>query len=168
LKGFLRMRGRIGQSKKAYFYHKKGMTSFSKIISIRWSDIDPNFHMRHSAYYDFGAQQRIEILQSLGLTLQLMQEQHFGPILFREECVFKKEIHLSDTITIHMKLAKRNADASRWTILHEFTGADDKLCAILTMDGAWIDTRRRKLLSPIPAIVMDVFDSFPRAEETNI
>ena len=140
------------------------MTSFSKIISIRWADIDPNFHMRHSAYYDFGAQQRIEIIDSLGLTLQLMQAQHFGPILFREECVFKKEIRLSDMITIHAKLAKRNADASRWTIQHEFVSSDNKTCAILTLDGAWIDTMRRKLLSPIPQIVTDVFDAFPRTE----
>jgi len=140
------------------------MTSFSKIISIRWSDIDPNFHMRHSAYYDFGAQQRIEIIESLGLTLKLMQEQHFGPILFREECVFKKEIRLSDTITIHTRLAKRNDDASRWTIQHDFTSTDDKCCAILTVDGAWIDTRQRKLLSPMPKIVTDIFHSFPMVE----
>src|SRR5882672_5621414 len=109
------------------------MTSFSKIISIRWADIDPNFHMRHSVYYDFGAQQRIEIIESLGLTLRLMQEQNFGPILFREECVFKKEIRLSDTITTHAKLAERNADVSRWTIQHEFISCDDKICAILTL-----------------------------------
>jgi acyl-CoA thioester hydrolase len=140
------------------------MTSFSKIISIRWSDIDPNFHMRHSAYYDFGAQQRLEIIESLGLTLRLMQEQHFGPILFREECIFKKEIRLSDTITIHCKLAKRNADASRWTIQHEFTAGDNKSCAIITVDGAWIDTRQRKLLDPIPPIIIDAFDAFPIVE----
>jgi acyl-CoA thioester hydrolase len=140
------------------------MTIFSKTISIRWADIDPNFHMRHSVYYDFGAQQRIEIIESLGLTLKLMQEQNFGPILFREECVFKKEIRLSDTITIHAKLAKRNADASRWTIQHEFVSSDNKICAILTLDGAWLDTRQRKLLSPTPKIVTDVFDAFPTTE----
>ena len=31
------------------------MASFIKEISFRWSDLDPNFHVRHSAYYDFGA-----------------------------------------------------------------------------------------------------------------
>jgi len=140
------------------------MTPFSKIISIRWSDMDPNFHMRHSAYYDFGAQQRVEIIESMGLTLKLMQEQNFGPILFREECVFKKEIRLSDTITLHCRLASRNADASRWTIQHEFISAD-KSCAILTVDGAWIDTRQRELLSPMPQIVTDIFDAFPQIDK---
>jgi acyl-CoA thioesterase FadM len=46
------------------------MTSFSKQLSFRWSDLDPNFHVRHSAYYDFGAH-RIEILESLGLTMKV-------------------------------------------------------------------------------------------------
>jgi acyl-CoA thioester hydrolase len=64
------------------------MTSFSKQLSFRWSDLDPNFHVRHSA---FGAQHRIEI-QSLGLTMKVLQTGHFGPILFREECIFRKEI----------------------------------------------------------------------------
>ena len=72
------------------------MASFIKEISFRWSDLDPNFHVRHSAYYDFGAQHRIEILEELGLTLRVMQTQGFGPVLFREECVFRKELKLSD------------------------------------------------------------------------
>jgi acyl-CoA thioester hydrolase len=53
----------------------------------------------------------IEILESLGLTMSVMQTQGFGPILFREECVFRKEIKLGDTIFMH-KSSKVNADAS--------------------------------------------------------
>jgi acyl-CoA thioester hydrolase len=147
-----------------YFCAKKEMASFSKRISIRWADIDPNFHLRHSAYYDFGSQQRIEILETLGLTLQVMKEEGFGPVLFREECVFKREIFLSDRITVTTQLAKGNEDGSRWTIRHEFVAEDNKVCAILTLDGAWIDTKKRRLLSPMPQIVKDVFAAFPQAE----
>ena len=87
------------------------MATFSKQLSFRWSDLDPNFHMRHSAYYDFGAQHRIEILEELGLTLRVMKTEHFGPVLFREECVFRKEINLSDTIVMQTKIAKMKSDA---------------------------------------------------------
>jgi acyl-CoA thioester hydrolase len=31
------------------------MNQYSKKIDIRWSDIDANFHLRHSVYYDLGA-----------------------------------------------------------------------------------------------------------------
>ncbi len=139
-------------------------TPFTKIISLRWSDLDPNFHLRHSAYYDLCAQQRIEVLYVLGLTLQVMQEQHFGPVLFREECVFKREIRLSDQVFLTARLARLTADGSRWTIRHEFTGSHGKIMALLTVEGAWIDTALRKIASPTPPIVLQVFDAIPRAE----
>lgn len=139
------------------------MATFSKQLSFRWSDLDPNFHLRHSAYYDFGAQHRVEILEQLGLTLRVMQAEHIGPILFREECVFRKEIKLSDIITIQTKLSKMNADASRWSIVHELY-RDEVLCAVITVDGAWMDTKLRKLASPTPQIVMDSLSAFPKTD----
>ena len=141
------------------------MSKFSKQISIRWSDIDPNFHLRHSAYYDFGSQHRIEVLAEFGLTLKVMQEQHFGPLIFREECVFRREIHLGDHITITAKILKMRADASRWSIQHEFINADKKLCAVLTLDGAWLDTERRKIATPTPLIAKEVLNAFPKTDD---
>lgn len=141
------------------------MSVFTKEISIRWSDLDPNFHMRHSAYYDFGAQHRIEVLEQQGLTLKVMQQQHFGPVLFREECIFRREIHLGDTITISTKIGKMKDDASRWTIVHELKNQKDELCAILSVDGAWIDTKLRKLASPTPEIAKEVMHAFPKTED---
>ncbi|SEA69021.1 acyl-CoA thioester hydrolase [Flavobacterium gillisiae] len=141
------------------------MTSFSKQLSFRWSDLDPNFHVRHSAYYDFGAQHRIEILESLGLTMKVLQTNHFGPILFREECVFRKEIGLSDTIFMHTKISKMRPDASRWSIVHEFKNEEDKLCATITVDGAWMDTKLRKIANPTPEIAMEAMNSIPKTED---
>jgi acyl-CoA thioester hydrolase len=141
------------------------MSVFTKEISIRWSDLDPNFHMRHSVYYDFGAQHRIEILERQGLTMKIMQQQHFGPIIFREECVFRKEILLGETISISTKVGKMKEDASRWTIIHELKNGEGAVCAILTIDGAWMDTQLRKLAQPTPAIVQQVMNSFPKTED---
>jgi acyl-CoA thioester hydrolase len=140
------------------------MATFSKQLSFRWSDLDPNFHLRHSAYYDFGAQHRVEILAQLGLTLRVMQTEHIGPILFREECVFRKEINLSDVITMQTKMAKMKADASRWSIVHEFY-KEDVLCAVITVDGAWMDTKLRKLANPTPQIVTDALSIFPKTTD---
>lgn len=141
------------------------MTSFSKHLTFRWADLDPNFHVRHSVYYDCAAQHRMEILESLGLTLKTFQSQHFGPILFREECVFRKEIKLNDLITIHTKVAKMRADAARWSIEHEFRNKDNLLCATLTVDGAWMDTKLRKLVDPVPEIAINALKSIPKCED---
>jgi acyl-CoA thioester hydrolase len=137
----------------------------TKPISIRWADLDPNFHMRHSAYYDFGAQCRIDILEEYGLTLKMMQMLGVGPILFREECIFKREIKLGDEIHIVTKVSKMRKDASRWTIEHQFIGKDDLVHAIITIDGAWIDTKLRKIANPTPQPIIDALSAFPKTAE---
>lgn len=137
---------------------------FNKHLSIRWSDLDANFHLRHSVYYDFGAQIRLQILNSLGLTMEIMKEQHFGPVLLREECIFRREIKLNDHVVITARLAKLSADGARWTIQHEFLSLSQKVLATITVDGGWIDTNLRKFVTSTPRIVKEVFESFPRAE----
>jgi acyl-CoA thioester hydrolase len=95
------------------------MSPFSKKIEIRWSDIDPNFHLRHSVYYDMGAFVRISFMTENGLTPFIMQQNHIGPILFREECVFKREIHFNDSVEVDVRLLKSTPDMSRWTMIHD-------------------------------------------------
>ena len=136
------------------------MESFNTAIQVRWSDLDPNFHLRHSVYYDWGAVSRIEFLNRHGLTSMIMAKLHFGPILFREECIFKKEIYLQDQVTIDLFLLKSRRDYSRWTIQHVIRKEVDTVSAILTCDGAWLDTEKRKLAAP-PVEAMNVFASMP-------
>ncbi len=141
------------------------MTAFSKQISIRWADLDPNFHVRHSVFYDFAGQHRIEILESLGLTMKVFKEHHFGPVLFREECVFKKEISLSDLVFIHTKVSNLKADTSRYSIVHELKNEKDELYATITVDGAWMDTKMRKVVNPVPHIAQQALSNFPKSED---
>lgn len=141
------------------------MNTFSKELSIRWSDLDPNFHVRHSVYYDFGAQHRVEILEKYGLTMKVMFENNLGPILFKEECVFRKELRLNQRIFITTKIAKLNEDGSRWTIVHELTNENQEICAKISVDGAWMDTKIRKLANPTPQIVLDVMNAMPKTDD---
>lgn len=139
------------------------MSGYNKQIEIRWSDIDPNFHLRHSVYYDFGAFVRVSFMTENGLTPFVMQQNHIGPILFREECVFKREIHFSDKVEISLVMVKSTLDMSRWTMVHEIWKNGNTLSAIITIDGAWIDTTSRKLAVP-PESFRKVFEDIPRAE----
>ena len=66
------------------------MQKFALPIQVRWSDIDQNRHLRHSVYYDYGATVRISCFSEHGLTNLKFEELHIGPILFREEAVFKR------------------------------------------------------------------------------
>lgn len=140
------------------------MNHYSKKIDIRWSDIDANFHLRHSVYYDLGAFLRMSFLTENGLSAAAMQQEHIGPILFREESVFKKEIHFSDHIEMNVQLVKSTEDMGRWTMRHEIRKNGETLCALITIDGAWMDTRIRKLAVP-PEHFREVFKQLPRSAD---
>ena len=135
-----------------------------KNLSLRWSDLDPNFHLRHSSYYDLAAQERIDILNEYGITIGMMQEENVGPVLFKEQCEFKREIHLNSKIHIVTTLLKMKKDGSFWIIQHEFLSEDDKLHALIKVEGSWIDTIKRKLARPVPAAIFSGLERFPKAE----
>ncbi len=137
------------------------MKEFNKRVEIRWSDLDPNNHLRHSVYYDFGAYCRMSFLNENDITTPVMLLHKIGPIVFREECVFKREIKFGDECTINLKLDKANANMSRWTMVHELWKSGDVLAAVITVDGAWLDTDLRKLAIP-PAIFKAAFEMIPQ------
>lgn len=139
------------------------MSEYSKIVQVRWSDLDPNFHLRHSVYYDWGAYCRMEFLNEQGLTADVLMALQFGPILFREECVFRREIKSGEEVKITLQVTKSRKDYSRWSIQHHIFKGGDTLCAIINVDGAWMNIVQRKLMSP-PEKVHDVFDKMPRVE----
>ena len=142
------------------------LESYSVKAEIRWADLDPNFHVLHSKYYDFGAYCRMKFLTTHGITPVVMSENNFGPIIFREECVFKREIKFGDDLEVFLKLSKCNEDASRWSMIHELRINGNTLAAIITIDGAWIDTKIRKLARP-PGICKIGFDLIPKTDNFN-
>jgi len=120
----------------------------SQTYTVRWAELDPNGHMRHSAYADFAADQRVHWLASHGYDLRKFAELRIGPILFREETKYLKEIHAGEEIRVEGRLTNGTPDGSRWTIEHTIYKADGRVAATVTVDGAWLDLERRKLTVP--------------------
>jgi acyl-CoA thioester hydrolase len=123
---------------------------------VLWSQIDANQHLRHSAYADFAAQARLNMMQQLGLNPNILLEQKIGPVLFREELFYLREVALNDTIKMTCELSKARADGSRWSIRHEMYREDGVKAAIINVDGAWIDMVKRKLCL-LPADISELF-----------
>lgn len=140
------------------------MSSFQFPVQIRWSDIDANRHMRHSVYYDYGATARMMILSQRGLTTAKLEELQIGPILFREEAIFKREVLLEDLITIDVVLVKSTPDFSRWSLRHHIVKQGGTVACVINVDCAWIDLTKRKLTAP-PEFIQKIVESFPRSED---
>jgi acyl-CoA thioester hydrolase len=140
------------------------MEKISQAIQVRWADIDANRHLRHSVYYDYGASMRMNVLSERGLTTKKLEEFMIGPVLFREEAIFKREILFEDQITLTVELVKTTMDYGRWSLRHHFTKGDGVLAAILNVDGAWIDLNKRKLATPND-FIRNIFEEFPKAHD---
>lgn len=135
--------------------------SFKRPVTLRWADLDPNGHARHSVYYDFGAAIRVDFLNAAGITMKFMEAYHFGPILFREEAIFRRELRYGDPLWISLLVTKARCDGSRFSFRHEISRDDGALCATINVDGAWIDTQLRKLTAP-PEAVARMFENGPK------
>lgn len=124
------------------------MKTFEKQIEVRWSDCDANGHVRHSAYYDYGAYVRIRCFAEHGFDTTKLTSLGIGPILFKEECSFIREIRPDDTIRINLLRGNVREDGSRWELHHEIFNQRDEKCAHITIQGAWLDLKLRKLAVP--------------------
>ena len=141
--------------------------NYIKQVEIRWSDLDPNFHVKHSSYYDFGAYCRVAFLADNNITPEVMQQHSIGPVLFREECLFKREIKFGDAITIDLKLASLSSNYKKWTMVHEIFKNSETLCAKISIDGAWMSTQLRKIIVP-PDIFKIALETLPKTESFQI
>ncbi len=133
-------------------------------MEIRWADLDPNFHVLHSKYYDFGAYCRMCFMAENGIDAKWMTSNQIGPVLFREEALFKREIVFGDTLQVNLVLLKMTKDMGRWSMRHELYKNGATLAAIINIDAAWIDKVKRKLAPP-PASLQHVFEKAPRADD---
>ena len=140
------------------------MEKFSIPIQIRWADLDPNRHLRHSVYYDYGAFVRVACFAQLGLTTKKLAELGIGPVLFREEAIFRREISFEDNITMDAEIYKARTDYARFSVRHHMLKEDGTLASVLNMDVGWIDLARRKLTIP-NSFVLDIMSQIPKSPD---
>ncbi|MDB5273410.1 MAG: thioesterase [Chitinophagaceae bacterium] len=125
---------------------------------VLWSQIDANMHLRHSAYADFGAQARLNLLEKSGFSTALFYKLNLGPILFREELIYLKEVKMNDTVRVTCAMTKMRQDGSRWSYKHEIYRSDGVKAAEINVDGAWIDTLKRKITGLPPDLILQLGD----------
>lgn len=140
------------------------MDRFLVDIQMRWSDFDPNYHVRHTSYYDWGTLVRVQFFEKQGMPLEKMISAGFGPVILREECLFKKEIKHGDQIVVGLEVLKAKRDFSRWSIQHPIVKDGDVQAALLTIEGGFIDHRTRKLTIPNGEVI-DAFNQMPKSSD---
>lgn len=139
-------------------------TSYAKSFEVRWSDLDPNGHVRHSAYADYGAQARIGFLAEHGFGLERFHKLHVGPILFREDLKYLREIHANERISVTVELSGLSPNRKHWRFRHRILRGDGELACIIDCQGAWLDLTARRVI-PAPAELDTVMEHMPRSQD---
>jgi acyl-CoA thioester hydrolase len=117
----------------------------------RWADFDANAHMIHTSYAELCSMIRIRYLDESGLSFSNMHELGVGPVLFKEETVYLREIKMSDAVEVSIEIKGLSENGDRWKIQQEII-RNGEVAGIHNVHGAWIDLKKRKLTaSPIAA-----------------
>ena len=137
---------------------------YAKTFEVLWADLDPNAHMRHSAYNDYAAQARVGFLAEHGFTLEHFQKLRLGPILFREDTRFLREIRANERISVTTEATGQSPNRKHWRIRHCIFRADGELACVIDCQGAWFDLAARKVV-PAPPELEAAMQQMPRAED---
>ena len=133
-------------------------------FATKWSDFDPNRHMRHTAYNEYAAEVRVRYFASQQLSIEEFTKYNIGPILFEEYTSFRKEIHLGENISVNIKLSGISKNGERWKLVHEVYNEAGKLAAIIKVYGAWIDLTKRKLTT-LPSKAQQLFNTLEKTTD---
>jgi acyl-CoA thioester hydrolase len=138
--------------------------SFKVTFPTKWSDFDPNRHMRHTAYNEYAAEVRIRYFAEHHFSIEEFTKHNIGPVLFTEETSFRKEIHIGEDISVNIKLSGLSENNERWKIIHEVFNEVGELSAVIKVYGAWIDLTKRKLTVP-PEAAQHLFFNAEKSDD---
>jgi acyl-CoA thioester hydrolase len=133
-------------------------------IQVRWSDLDPNGHLRHTAYMDYGAQARVGFLSDCGFTLERFRKLHLGPVLFHEDTRYLREVHANECVVVTTELCGLSIDGKHWRMRNRIFKADGTLACVIDVQGAWLDTTTRKIVAP-PSELQDAMRKAPHTQD---
>lgn len=137
--------------------------AFTQSFIVRWSDLDANGHMRNTAYMEYAMQTRFAFMAHFGFTPADFGRVGIGPVVFREETVYFKEVHLLQRIVVSQMIGMLSEDGSRFTMVNQIFKDRQNLAAVITTEGAWLNLNTRKI-EPPPAELLEVLRACPRYE----
>lgn len=143
------------------------MPALTTSCEVRWADLDPNGHARHTAFMDWATHCRLVAFASQGLTTARFHELGVGLVIFREEADYLREVSGDDQVTVGFEFTGGSADWKHFRIRHVLTRRDGVHCATVVVRGAWLDLRERKVVVP-PEAIAQACQSLPRSAEFEV
>ncbi len=117
---------------------------------VGWGDLDANQHLANTAILDHAADTRVTFFARCGFPGPRFAELRIGPVIVRDELVYRKELRLMDEYTVDLVTVGLSPDGVRFAVENTFRNAASEVTAIVTSEGLWFDLDRRKPRIPPP------------------
>lgn len=137
---------------------------YNKRVMPRWSDFDMNRHMRNTAYSELATHVRLGALADNGFSADDLTQAGLGPVIFREETVYHREVRFGEPIDVDFAVTQLSLDGRKFTFRHQFRNGDGEVVAAVTLDGAWLDLETRRLTKP-PEALSRILHTFHEDED---
>lgn len=137
------------------------MVIFRKSLEVRWSDVDSNSHVTHTAYASFATHTRVTWMSEIGFSFNRLMSSGISGVLLKEETEYYRELFLGDIVEVELSILGESEDHSRWKFLHNIYNSNGKLSAKHIIHGAWIDIKSRKITPP-PLELITILESLPK------
>ena len=132
--------------------------NFEQRYHVGWSDLDGNAHMGNASYLGYASDTRIHYFAQNGFTLARFASERFGPVVVRDELVYRKELRLMDEFVVDFELVGLSEDGMRFQVRNTFRNVSGDVAASVTAEGVWFDLELRR-----PRIPPSDLDTLMRA-----
>ena len=123
---------------------------FEQRFRVGWSGLDANHHMGNTSYLDRAHDTRMLFFAQQGFTMSRFAAERFGPVVVRDELVYRKELRLLDEFTVDFELAGLSAEGVRFRVRNTFRNVANEVAAAVTSEGVWFDLEHRRPRVPPP------------------
>lgn len=123
------------------------MKPYIKTFEIRWSELDPNYHVANYAYTQFMNEVRISYMMDNGLDINETKGR-MGPVVFHEHFYYIKEILAYETVKVDIQMKGHSEDYRFLQFAHHVYKANGEIAAYSELMFAWMDLVSRKLTVP--------------------
>jgi acyl-CoA thioester hydrolase len=136
---------------------------FRQSFRVGWGDLDGNHHMANRAFLDRAADTRVLFFAHHGFPVARFALERIGPVILREELVYRKELRLLDEFTVDLEAFGFSPDGTRFDLSNTFRSSDDRVAAVVRSEGLWFDLDQRRPRTPLPELDA-ICRTMPRGE----
>lgn len=141
----------IKELKKLYKGELKGKPFFTSDFVLRWDEMDVNGHVYYANYLNFFSEARIE---TVGVEIFAdLREQGIGPVVYRAELDFVKEVSHPDNLHVVTCLDGRIGKTRIALTQLMYSVKENSLVAKAKFYAIFINTKTRKPIKVPEAII---------------